>query len=250
MIIDCDRGNARILELMGRIKKSVAVMRKNNVPPKDPIIKVGKGRIRVELKVNEKPSNKSRMRIKACRNKDELRSALMEEKVWKVTFKEQTSEDKVPGRGWCGYLSIDQVRRDADTVQEMDLAGVLKLSETLDEMIRTGRGSVREKWRGLGITKLSNREILLSVRDTLANWGNRMTDGLSSVRWLNAKNIYGTCERWNYSQWGIDPTDTSYCELRDCVRTQGTRTNYEEWRWAIDRNMIIGARNHYYVRVD
>ena len=148
VIIDCDRGNARILELMDRIKKSIAATSKSNVPPKDPIIKVGKGRIRVELKVNEKPSNKSRMRIKACRNNDELRSALME---WKVTFKEQTSEDKVPGRGWCGYLSIDQVRRNADTVQELDSAGVLKLSETLDEMIRTSRGGFRAKWRGLGI---------------------------------------------------------------------------------------------------
>ena len=69
----------------------------------------------------------------------------MEEKVWEVMFKEQTNEDKVPGRGWCGYLSIDQVRRDADTVQELDSAGVLKLSETLDEMIRTSRGGIRAK---------------------------------------------------------------------------------------------------------
>ena len=50
VIIDCDRGNARILELMDRIKKSMATTRKSNNPPKDPIIKVGKGRIRVELK--------------------------------------------------------------------------------------------------------------------------------------------------------------------------------------------------------
>jgi hypothetical protein len=227
---------------MDRIKKGIDATRKSHVP------KVGKGRIRVELKVNEKSNNKSRMRIKACKNKDELRSALMEEKVWKITFREQTNEDRVPRRGWCGYLSVDQVWRDADAVQELDSAGALKLTETLDEMIRTSRGGIREKWRGLGITKLSNREILLSVRDTLINWSNRMTDGLSSVRWLNAKNIYWTCELWNYSEWGTDSVDPSYCELRDCVRTQGTRTNYEEWRWAMGRNMIIGARNHYYVR--
>ena len=92
--------------------------------------------------------------------------------MWKVTFREQTNEYRVPGRGWCGYLSVDQVWRDADTVQELDSAGVLKLSETLDEMIRTIRGGVRAKLRGLGITKLSNREILLSFREKLANWGN------------------------------------------------------------------------------
>ena len=168
--------------------------------------------------------------------------------MWKVTFREHVNEDKVPGRGWCGYLSVDQVRRNADTAQELDAVGALKLAETLDEMIRASRGSIRAKWRSLSVTKLSNREILLSVKDTLINWVNRMTDGLSSVRWLNAKNIYGTCELWDYSQWEPDPADPSYCELRDCVRTQGTRTNYQEWRWAMGRNMIVGARNHYYVR--
>ena len=95
---------------------------------------------------------------------------------------------------------------------------------------------------------MTNRKKLFSVRDTLANWSNRLTDGLIKVRWLNAKNIYGSCELWNYSQWGTDSVDSNYCELRDCVNTQSTTTNYEEWQWAMVRNMIIGARNHYYVR--
>jgi hypothetical protein len=126
MIMDCDKGNARILELMDKIRKGIETTRKSPISPKDPIVKVGKGRIRVELKINDKPNNKSRMRIKACRNMDELRSALMEEKVWKVTLREHMDEDKVPGRGWCGYLSVDQVRRNADTVQELGLLSYLK----------------------------------------------------------------------------------------------------------------------------
>ena len=189
IITDCDKGNSRILQLMDKIMKGIEITRKSSAPLKDPIIKVGKGRIRVELKINEKANNKGRMRIKACSNKDELRAALIEEKVWKVTFREQTNEDKVPGQGWCGYLAVDQVRRNSNAVQKLDLAGARQLTETLDEIIRTSRGGIRKNWRDLDIIKLTNREVLFSVRDTLVNWSNRLTDGLSRVRWLNAKNI-------------------------------------------------------------
>jgi hypothetical protein len=84
----------------------------------------------VELKINQKSNNKSRIRIKSCKSKDELRAVLLEEKVWRVTFKEQLSEDKIPGQGWCGYLAVNQVRRNAEAVQVFDQAGVRHLSET------------------------------------------------------------------------------------------------------------------------
>jgi hypothetical protein len=226
VVMDCDKGNPRILELVNKILKDTENTKKDSVQRSDPIIKVGKGRIRVELKVKEKKNNKSRMRIKACKNKAELRTALMEEKVWKVTFLEMTNEDKVPGLGWCGYLVVDQVRRNSSTVQTMDVAGAHQLTETLDDMIKTSRGGVRQNWGDLDATKMTNREILFSVRDTLSNWGNRLTDGLKRVRWLNAKNIYGSCQIWDYSQWGTDSVDPNYCELSDCVNTQSTTTNY------------------------
>ena len=64
------------------------------------------GRVRVQLRINEKADN-IREKIKACVNKMELREVLMKEKIWKVTFREQTAEDLVPDNGWCGYLSVD-----------------------------------------------------------------------------------------------------------------------------------------------
>ena len=63
-------------------------------------------------------------KLKACRNEEELRIALRDEKLWKVAFREdEDNEDLVPGQGWCGYLAIDQVRRQAEAVVKMDQAG-------------------------------------------------------------------------------------------------------------------------------
>jgi hypothetical protein len=248
IIMDCDRGNSRICELMKKIKKSIGTTKKSTTVRKDISVNAESGRVRIELKLSEKMNNKIRVKIKSCKDKNELREVLMKEKAWKVTFREQTDEDLVPGNGWCGYLSVNQVLRNADEVQEMDSIGVQQLIETLNEIIRTSRGGVRPNWKSKDIKHLTTREVLFSVKDTLVNWGTRLTDALGAVRWLNAKNIYGTCGIWNYSQWGTDSVDERYCELRDSHLTQGNTTNYEEWQWAIDRKMIIGARNHYYVR--
>ena len=56
------------------------------------------------------------------------------------------------------------------------------------------------------------------------------------------------CERWGYSQWGTDAEDSGYCEVRDSYESRGSTTRLEEWRWALSGRMIIGNRNHYYVR--
>ena len=75
----------------------------------------------------------------------------MKEKAWKVTFREKTDEDLVPGNGWCGYLSVNQLLKNADEVQKLDSIGVQQLIETLDEIIRTSRGGVRPNWRSKDI---------------------------------------------------------------------------------------------------
>jgi hypothetical protein len=174
---------------------------------------------------------------------------LIDEKLWKVAFKEdEDREDLVPGQGWCGYLAIDQVRRQADAVTKMDQAGIQHLIDTVDAMIRCGNGGIRPGWRSRASLDLTTREVLLSVKDTLTNWERRLKDSLEKARWLNSQNIYGTCGTWNYSLWGEDPDDSGYCELRDSHLTQGSATNLEEWRWALSRNMVVGARGHYYVR--
>jgi hypothetical protein len=187
--------------------------------------------------------------LKTCSNEEDLRTTLKEQKLWRVAFKEDEDfEDKVPGYGWCGYLAIDQIIRQSDEVATMDKTGINRLRATLEELIKCSKGGVRTNWKKYGSRELTTREVLLSVKDTLDNWGSRLKDSLERSRWLNAKNIYGTCGMWDYSQWGTDPEEQGYCELRDSHATQGSTTNLEEWRWALVRNMVVGARGHYYVR--
>jgi hypothetical protein len=75
----------------------------------------------------------------------------------------------------------------------MDREGIQHLKETLDEIINCSVGGIRQHWRDLGSDELTTREVLLSVKDTLTNWRSRLRNSLEEARWLNAKNIYGTC---------------------------------------------------------
>ena len=88
----------------------------------------------------------------------------------------------------------------------------------------------------------------MSVRDTLRNWGSRLYDGLELSRWMNSKNLYGTCGRWGYSLWGEDSNDKGFCELRDSSTSEGFKNTYDNWRDIMDGKMIVGTRDHYYVR--
>jgi hypothetical protein len=246
-LLDCVEGNPRIRELMDRVRKSLKTAREPRA--RSHTVAADSGRIRIELKSTDRFNKKIRARLEACRDEEDLRTFLREEKLWRVTFKEdEDREDLVPGQGWCGYLAIDQVRRQSDLVGGMNQEGIQHLKETLDEIINCSVGGIRSHWRDLGSEELTTREVLLSVKDTLTNWRAGLKDSLEEARWLNARNIYGTCGRWDYSQWGEDPEDTNYCELRDSYATQGSVTNLEEWRWALNRSMVVGTRGHYYVR--
>ena len=88
--------------------------------------------------------------------------------------------------------------------------------------------------------------------DTLRNWEHRLVDSLELARWLNAQNLYGTCNKWKYSHWGEDPEDQSYCDLRDSPGSTGPRvgmvTDHSEWEWIFKNVMLVGRNNHYYIR--
>ena len=71
---------------MKKIKKNPGTMKKRPTLRKDPSVNAEKGRVRVELKLKEKLNNKIRVRIRTCKNKNELREVLMRENAWKVTF--------------------------------------------------------------------------------------------------------------------------------------------------------------------
>ncbi len=46
-----------------------------------------------------------------ARTFDELREWARNEKVWRVSYKNNPSDDDHSGGGWCGYLAYDQIRR-------------------------------------------------------------------------------------------------------------------------------------------
>jgi hypothetical protein len=96
--------------------------------------------------------------------------------------------------------------------------------------------------------QLHPREILLSVKGSQANWATRLKDSLETSRWMNSKNLYGTCNKWNYFQWGEDANDSEYCELRDSPLCLDNVTHHQEWEWVMNNVMLIGRDSHYYVR--
>ena len=75
---------------MKKIKKNIGTTKKSSTVRKDPSVNAEKGRVRIELKLSEKANNKIRVKIKSCKDKNELREVLMKEKAWKVTFREKT----------------------------------------------------------------------------------------------------------------------------------------------------------------
>ena len=62
-IMDCDKGNPRIRELMDKIKKNPGTVKKRPTLRKDPSVNAEKGRVRVELKLKEKMNNKTKVRF-------------------------------------------------------------------------------------------------------------------------------------------------------------------------------------------
>ena len=171
--------------------------------------------------------------------------------IWRVSIKEAADvEDKIPTAGWYGYLAIDQIRRGLDEPNNLnEIGGAQKIMETVEEVYLAGTGKVRARWMKVKkACQLHPREILLSVKGTLANWATRLTDSLETSRWMNSKNLYGTCDKWNYSQWGEDANDSEYCELRDSPLCLGNVTHHQEWEWVMNNVMLIGRDSHYYVR--
>ena len=108
---------------------------------------------------------------------------------------------------------------------------------------------VRARWMKVKkACQLHPREILLSVKGSQANWATRLKDSLETSRWMNSKNLYGTCDKRNYSQWGEDANDSEYCELRDSPLCLDNVTHHQEWEWVMNNVMLIGRDSHYYVR--
>ena len=264
MLKDINKGNPTISQLMGRVKAAKKAVRRPVT--KEPTIASESGRIKISLRFTERKRTAYLKIINDCKTREQLRSALKSMKIWKVVFKQQPlEEDLILGNGWCGYVAMNQIRRGGELAtnmgqmgasglrkQSVAQAGAARMLETVKDIYDSSTGTIRPSWVSLDTTRLKGREILLSVIDTLRNWEYRLVDSLESARWLNAKNLYGTCNKWKYSHWGEDPEDQNYCDLRDSPRCTGLRMGMvmdnKEWTWIFKKPMLVGRNNHYYVR--
>jgi hypothetical protein len=263
MIKDVDKGNPVISQLIGRV--NVAKIKVRRPITKVPSIVSESGRIKISLRIRETKHLAFLKIVNECRSREQLRNTLKSMKSWKVVFKQQPAEDRILGNGWCGYVAMNKICREAElstnstqvgaggsSKQSVTHAGALRVLETVRSIYESSTGLIRANWESLGSSHLKGREILLSVMDTLRNWEYRLVDSLELARWLNAKNIYGTCNKWKYSHWGEDPEDHDYCDLRDSPKSTGPRvgmvTDYREWAWSVRNIMLVGRDNHYYVR--
>jgi hypothetical protein len=248
VLSDINEGNpiiSGLIKMTKKTKKSTKV--KLSKPPK---VEARSGRIRVTMKLRENKLKKEMRQINQCTDRGTLKELLKGMDIWRVAVKEERGENKIPAAGWCGYLAIDQIIRGQDGPTHLsDPGGAEKIRESVEEVYLAGNGQVRKNWmKTKKYCHLSPREVLLSVKGTLANWTNRLTDGLETARWMNSKNLYGTCEKWRYSLWGEDELDPEFCELRDSPKSLGSVTHHQEWEWILENSMLIGRNSHYYVR--
>jgi len=158
----------------------------------DPMVSVKVGVLIIGVRFPKRGLESKLERISACRNKDQLRAILETEKMWRISYKNDPEDDKYPGRGWCGYLAIDQVRRKASQPAVISTnKGKMELIETLKEIVKIGQGDFRPTWRSLprGAVRYP-KEIVLSVIESLEQANSFLSiRSLELERWLPTKVI-------------------------------------------------------------
>ena len=88
MVMDIDRGNPMVSELMGRIRKA---NKKIKSPiTKEPSITSESGRIKISLRFTERKRPAYLKIINDCKTREKLRNSLKSMKIWKVVFKKQS----------------------------------------------------------------------------------------------------------------------------------------------------------------
>ena len=110
------------------------------------------------MKISEKSRKIIMGNLIRCNNEEEIRTTLGEMKVWKVRIKEKTEENCIPSNGWCGYLAIDQIRREGNTSMDMnEKEGVASVLATAQELYAANTRPVRNNWMEYSILKRTKK---------------------------------------------------------------------------------------------
>ena len=104
------------------------------------------------------------------------------------------------------------------------------LAKSLKEIVKYGLGNFRPGWRNLkpGVMRL-DKEVVLSVIDTLMQSSSFMSPPLLPIaRWLPTRMLSGLFQKYNFSNWTLDPDDEEDNILADGQLSSGTTTNVDE----------------------
>ena len=76
----------------------------------DPRVSVDVGDFRVSIRIGGAKLQQNLDRLKGIKSLEQLGSFLLPGKFWRVSYRNNHVDDSYPGKGWCGYLAIDQIR--------------------------------------------------------------------------------------------------------------------------------------------
>ncbi len=159
-------GNVKAREL-AESKKAKHKETKGGSLRTQPMVNVNEGRIRITMDMGKKKLKERLAELNSSKNINELVDKLRSLKIWRVSFLERKSENEVPGNGWCGYVSMNQIINNDEYASKMDDDAELgKLRESVDQIFKVGHGGMTSNWKKKSSSKLTTRETLLLERET------------------------------------------------------------------------------------
>jgi hypothetical protein len=164
----------------------------------DPMVAVDVGDLRVSIRIGGARLQQNLEKLKSIKSLEQLGSFLLPGKFWRVSYRNNPVDDSYPGKGWCGYLAIDQIRRKADHPSNLDTSeGIRDIVETLAELVRIGHGPIRKNWRNVPEKGRTPKEIVSSVIDALSQSRSFLTNPyLEFSKWLPTAFMRGLNSRY------------------------------------------------------
>ena len=134
-----------------------------------PLVSVEIGELIITLNMGRQKLAEHLEAVNRCANHQQLVDYARRARIWKVSYRNNPMDDAYPGDGWCGYLAIDQIMRNAnDPANISEPCDQRLLASSLGDIVKYGIGHFRNNWRSLRPETVKfDKEVVLSVIDTL-----------------------------------------------------------------------------------
>jgi hypothetical protein len=140
--------------------------------------------------------------INSCRSVSELRAKMGLLKIWRVEIEEDEEENLVTANGYCGYVSVAQIR--APFIRRMD-SGVrsdrLEIGMAIRDIISGAQGEVREGFNNFRDDDLNAKERAEKAYRKIMKENGTFLDyrGLERAYWLNNWLLEDRCGELDFS---------------------------------------------------